>query len=148
MNFIKRHWFNLLMALIIVLSMGLTLLVAFSPKEDKLDRGFIPCSKLLAENVTSCKGNFWCTIKAVIKNSACDTKIIFNGLKMWVHGEQSAPWSNYFFEPDLSHLKNPLNENAELFYQENPNYLQDFEDLKQEHKKLEESIQHDETEKK
>lgn len=148
MNFIKNHWFNVLMALFILLSMGFTLLIAFSPKEDKLDRGFIPCSKQLAERVASCQGSFSCTIEAVLKNSACDSKIIFNGVKMWLKGEQPTPWSNYYFEPDLSHLENPLDENSGLFYQENPNYLQDFEDLKQEHQKLEESIQHDKTEKK
>lgn len=147
MNFIKKYWFNLFIALIIVISMVFTLLIAFSPKADKLERGFIPCTKLLAENVTNCHGKLWCTFKAITKNSVCDAKVIYQGISQWIEGKQDYPWSNYYFTPDLSHLQTTLDENSELFYQENPNYIQDFEELQKEHKKLEGQLNHDNAEK-
>lgn len=148
MRFIKQHWFNLLMVLLIFLAMGETLLIAFSPREDAQKRGFIPCTQQLAEHVANCQGSLWCTTKAVVKNSWCDSKVIGQGIKLWLQGKQSNPWSNYYFTPDLSHIETALNENTELFYQENPNYIEDFEKLKQKHQKLEESINHDKTEEK
>ena len=148
MHFIKRHWFNFLMVLLIICGISLTLLIAFSPKEDAQNRGFIPCTQKLANRVVLCNGHLWCTTKAVIQNGWCDAKVIGQGIKLWINREQSAPWSNYYFTPDLSHVQNALNEHSELFYQENPNYIEDFEKLKQEHQKLEESINHEQTEEK
>ena len=147
MKFIKHHWFNLLIALLIILSMTMTLLITFAPKEDRLNRGFIPCTLELASNLQNCDGKLWCAVKTVVKNSACDAKVIGKGLKMWISGEQPAPWSNYFFSPDLSHLEQVSDENVELFYQENPNHLQDFEDVKNNYRNLEESKANDEEEK-
>lgn len=146
MKFIKHHWFNILMVLFILVSMGQTLLVAFSPREDKQNRGFIPCTKQLSMQLIECQSGAWCVIKAVMKNSGCDLKVIGQGLSLWVKGEQSTPWSNYLYQPDLSHLENNLNENSKLFYKENPNYLEDFEQVKQEHQKLEESNSNEQTE--
>lgn len=144
MNFIKKHWFNILIVLFIILSMGLSLIVAFAPKEDKLERGFIPCTKQLTERIIGCHSSFWCVTSAIFKNSACDAKVIGQGLKLWVSGKQSTPWSNYYFTPDLSHLDNTLEENAELFYEENPNFMEDFEKLKEDYKKLVETNENDE----
>lgn len=127
----------------IIFGVGITLTVALSPREDKLNRGFIPCTEKLAENISSCAGGLWCTTKAVIRNSICDAEIIFKGFALWTKGQQDTPWSNYIFIPDLSHKKDFSDVNSELFYNENPNYLQDFEKLKQTNKKLEEEIQND-----
>lgn len=143
MNFIKYYWFNILIALIIIFGMVMTLIVAFSPREDNLKRGFIPCTEELADNILSCGGSLWCATKAVIKNSMCDADVIFNGFTLWIKGQQKTPWSNYIFTPDLSHKKDLSDTNSEIFYQENPNYLQDFEELKQTNKKLEEETQND-----
>ena len=123
--------------------MGMTLIVALSPREDKLNRGFIPCTTELADNISVCNGGLWCTAKAVIRNSVCDAEIICNGFTLWIKGQQKTPWSNYMFIPDLSHKKDFYDTSAKIFYQENPDYLQDFENLKQTHKKLEEEIQND-----
>ena len=147
MKFLKNHWFNILIALLIIITMGQTLLVAFSPREDKLERGFIPCTKQLTINIINCQSKIWCVTKAVVQNGGCDAKVIMQGIKLWLKGEQSTPWDNYFFQPDLSHLDNDLSEHSELFYKENPNYLQDFELVMQDHQKLEESNSHDQTEK-
>lgn len=138
MSFIKRHWFNFFIALIILCTMGLTLLVAFSPKEDREGRGFIPCTKQLAENVTTCQNKMWCVFKAVLKNSLCDARVITKGIHLWLQAKQSTPWSNYFFKPDLSHIQNFTDPNAKLFYEENKDYLKDFEQVKENNKKLEE----------
>ena len=143
MCFIRRHCFNLLISLFILGSMGITLIIAFAPKEDKLKRGFIACTNQLADKVTGCQGDFWCAGKAVFANTACDIHVIAKGVQLWLEGKQPKPWSNYFFTPDLSHLQNILNENAELFYQENPSYRQDFEDLKKQYELLEEQTEND-----
>ena len=143
MNFIKYHWFNLLIALIIIFVMGFTILIALSPREDLQNRGFIPCTQELADTITSCQGNMWCSTKAIIKNSACDAKVIGDGIKLWIAGKQKTPWSNYIFTPDLTPTDDILQKNTELFYQENPNFLEDFAKVKQEHQKLEESIPDD-----
>ena len=114
--------------------MSLTLIVAFSPREDTQNRGFIPCTKELADNVMECQGQIWCTTKAIMKNSLCDAKVILRGIKLWITKKQASPWSNYYFTPNLQET----DDNTQLFYHENPNYLQDFTATKQEHKKLEE----------
>jgi len=145
MSFIKQYWFNILIAIMIICGMGLTIIVSLSPREDKQKRGFIPCTEQLADNITLCNGKIWCASKAIINNSICDAKIIISGVKLWINGKQKTPWSNYIFIPDLSHIDNPLYEESELFYKENPNYLQDFEELKQTHNDLEEKIQDEET---
>lgn len=142
MKVLKQYWFNLLIALIIILGMGVTILVALSPKEDRLNRGFIPCTQELADNISACQGQIGCAARAVVQNSLCDAKIIGQGVKLWIRGEQAAPWSNYIFAPDTSDTQLELPENEELFYNENPNFRQDFEQVKKEHQKLEENNQH------
>lgn len=129
----------------ILCGMGLTIIVSLSPREDKQKRGFIPCTEQLADSISLCNGSIWCTSKAIINNSICDTKIIISGVKLWINGKQKTPWSNYIFIPDLSHIDTPLYEETEIFYKENPNYLQDFEELKQTHNDLEEEIHDEET---
>lgn len=143
MNFIKHYWFNLLMALVIVFGMGFTVLIALSPREDMQKRGFIPCTEQLADEVSACGGNLWCTAKAVFNNGRCDAKVILRGFRLWLKGEQPRPWSNYIFIPEIKPADNALYENSELFYQENPEYRQDFEKLKQNHQKLEEENTHE-----
>ena len=147
MNFIKKHWFNIFIVLFIILSMGISVIVSFAPKEDKLERGFIPCTKQLAERIIGCHSDFWCVTASVFKNSVCDAKIIGQGLKLWINRKQPAPWSNYYFTPDLSHIDNTLEENAQLFYEENPDFMDDFEKLKEDYQKLEEMNQNDQNNK-
>lgn len=125
------------MALVIIFGMSFTLLIALSPREDAQKRGFIPCTEQLAENISACEGNLWCTTKAVLNNGRCDTGVIMRGINLWFKGGQPRPWSNYLFTPEINHPDNLLYENSELFYQENPDYRQDFEQLKQNHKQLE-----------
>ncbi len=139
----KLNWFNVLIGLIIIISMGITLIITFAPREDKFKRGFIRCTNELAEKVNACNGKFWCAGKAILANTKCDSKVIIEGVKLWIDGKQPAPWSNYYFKPDLSHLQNILNENAELFYEENPDYIKDFETLKKDYENLEEKTKHD-----
>lgn len=143
MKFIKHHWFNLLIALMIVFGMGFMLLIALSPREDAQKRGFIPCTEQLADSVTDCHGGLACTTKAVLLNSVCDAKVIGRGFKLWWQNQQPRPWSNYLFKPEISHHDSVLYENSELFYQEYPDHLRDFEKVKQEHRKLEESNHYD-----
>lgn len=144
MNYIKYYWFNILIALIIIFGMIFTLIVALSPKEDNLKRGFIPCTEILADTISSCNGKIWCATKAVLNNSLCNAKIITKGFRLWINNKQPTPWSNYLFTPDLTPNQNSLYENSELFYQENPNFQQDFQKLKQDYHQLEKETTHEE----
>ena len=148
MKFIKQHWFNIFVVLFIITSMGLSLIVALAPKEDKLERGFIPCTKQLTERIIGCHSDFWCVTSSILKNSRCDIKVIGHGINLWITGKQPKPWSNYFFTPDLSHIDNSLDKNAQLFYEENPDFMEDFENLKENYKKLEEMNKNDSEENK
>ena len=72
--------------------------------------------------------------KSDYQKQFCDAKVILRGVKLWLTSKQPTPWSNYFFTPRIAET----DPNAKIFYQENPNYLQDFATIKKEHKKLEE----------
>lgn len=142
MSFLKRHWFNIFMTLFIFCSMGLTLLVALSPKQDAQNRGFIPCTTELANKVTSCQGGLKCTTKAILNNVVCDARVVTKGLDNWINDKQEKPWSNYLFEPELSAEEKLFREHTDIFYKENPNYHSDFEQLKRDYELLKEINRH------
>ncbi len=135
-KFIKKYWFAIIMAVCCILYLAVFLLVLFSPKTDKLNRGFIPCTTEMARSILEERENgSFELVKIIIKNTYCDAKVVGNGLVKWLKGEQSSPWANYLFEPV------PLfeEENAELaeFYKENPDIEKDMEVLNKKRMELE-----------
>ena len=73
-----------------------------SPRQDVLNRGFIPCTKQLVFELSGCqKGKIGCPLKLLWQDMKCNIKVVGNGFKNWVAGNQPAPWSNYLFEPEM-----------------------------------------------
>lgn len=71
-----------------------------SPKNDLKNRGFITCTKQLVLNLGECEsGQLVCVFKVFYNDTVCNSKVIADGFAKWIKGEQSAPWSNYIFEP-------------------------------------------------
>lgn len=131
MQFIKRHWFGLIVSLIVLSYILLFLIILASPKVDIKKRGFIPCTEAFIEQANTCGGS-WCMLKMVTANSFCDFKVVGNGFINWVKGEQPRPWSNYLFEPEMDDMDEGLQE----FYEENPNLIYDLDKLKKLNKEL------------
>ncbi len=130
LNFIKKYWFTIIMAFFILLYITIFILVWFSPKSDKLERGFIPCTKQLTSNILHNKEQSSLNLaKIIIENTYCDAKVVFRGFTNWINGKQKKPWSNYFFEPVYE--KQTTHEDEELisFYKENPFLSKDMEEL-------------------
>lgn len=136
MKFIKQHWFGTLITLIMLFSMLLFLIVIFSPRYDKQQRGFIPCTEAMADELLNCGNKSFCMLGAILNNSVCDAKIILAGLGDWVKGRQPTPWSNYFFTPDLN-ADGETEAEVQEFYQDNPNLREDMKRLKQLNENLE-----------
>ncbi|MBE6448078.1 MAG: hypothetical protein E7018_02125 [Alphaproteobacteria bacterium] len=138
MNFVRHHWFGLIMSIVVCAFMLMFVLVLLSPRQDAKKRGFIPCTETLAENILSCQKNkVFCLLSAVVKNSWCDAKVIGAGFSMWVGGEQSTPWANYIFEPEIvfDGIDDP--EAREQYLKENPNLKTEMIELKRLSEELE-----------
>ena len=138
-KFIKKYWFAIIMAVCSILYLVVFLLVLFSPKTDKLNRGFIPCTTEMARSILEEreKGSFE-LVKIIIKNTYCDAKVVGNGLVKWVKGEQSSPWANYLFEPVPVFEE----ENAELaeFYEKKPDAEEEMKFLNMKRLELEKKL--------
>ena len=92
-----------LLALLVLFVAYLTAMLMLSPKQDLQKRGFIPCTEQFVLNVSDCtRGEMICPLKYLWQDTACNTKVIFEGFGAWVKGKQPTPWSNYLFEPELS----------------------------------------------
>lgn len=142
-NLIKRHWFGIFILLIALFYISVILIVVSSPRTDKLNRGFIPCTKVMMEDIFACSENkALCMSSAIVKNSWCDVKVIFGGMKLWIDGKQPKPWSNYFFDPEP--LNKEINqrddEELEEYYRQYPDIKHQMEQLEQESQKLEQKI--------
>lgn len=142
-NLIKRHWFGIFILLIALFYISVILIVVSSPRTDKLNRGFIPCTKVMMEDIFACSENkALCMSGAIVKNSWCDVKVIFGGMKLWIDGKQSKPWSNYFFvpEPLNKEINQRDDEELEEYYRQYPDIKYQMEQLEQESQKLEQKI--------
>lgn len=140
-KFFKKYWFVILVSLFIAVYLTVFLLVLFSPKTDKLNRGFIPCTKKMAEEILRDETkSSWNLVKIIIKNTYCDTTVVFNGLSDWVKGKQSTPWANYFFEPEEDGYIDADNEELINFYKENPYISKDMEELDKQRQELEQNL--------
>ena len=141
MNYIKQHWFGLLLGLFLLSCSLLFLTVLFSPRQDNQGRGFIPCTEQMAAKLYDCDGYKMCMLGAILNNSKCDAGVVFSGFKNWINGTQPRPWSNYFFEPELDEEETEA-EVAE-FYKDNPNLQQDMLLSEKQHKQLLEEYPND-----
>lgn len=100
MRFLKANWFGIFIGLIIFWFLAFFAIVAFAPREDVGQHGFVKCTNALAENIENCGQNkFFCTFNQILKNAGCDVEVIADGLKLWLNGGQERPWSNYYFTP-------------------------------------------------
>lgn len=138
MNFIKTHWFGLLTGAVIFVFFVMFILILLSPRQDLQRRGFIPCTETMADALLECSDHkISCLVKAVVKNSACDLRVIGRGMKDWASGKQPAPWSNYIFIPELP-PQDSFDEEARAEYlKKNPNTKQEMLELKKLNEELE-----------
>lgn len=136
----KTHWFSILLTSLIVLYLIFLSLIFFAPREDELNRGFIPCTQNLIKEINACPNHgIWCTAKIVLKNNACDFNVVREGFVLWLNGRQPKPWSNYFFEP-VSNLHN--DQTWKDYYDEHENIVRHMEDLNKERIELEKNLAH------
>lgn len=133
------HWFGLLCTTLLSLSFLFFILVILSPREDLQKRGFIPCTESMVLGMKTCPttDKYGCMFGKIIENSWCDITIIGQGFKLWVSGEQNAPWSNYLFTPDLTPAAAANDEALQEFYKENPNIKDDLAKLEKLNEDLE-----------
>jgi len=135
LKFIKHHWFGLLVSISFGLFLIEFFLVMFAPHVDIQNRGFVPCTAQMAEEIEICSRKKLCIIKAVTDNYVCDAKVILGGVSQWLQGQQPRPWSNYLFEPELP--QEEVDEGLQEYYDENPNLADEMAELKQKYKELE-----------
>ncbi|MDR1026504.1 MAG: hypothetical protein LBL47_03800 [Lactobacillus sp.] len=128
-----KHWFTILIVLIVFFFAAFCLVISLSPREDLQNRGFIPCTHKLIDDLTFCDGMKLCSLKAILSNSYCDLKVIGTGIGKWAKGEQSSPWANYLFKPEYEEISEDLVE----FYNDNPNIKEDMQRLKKMNEDLE-----------
>ncbi len=137
MSRIKKNWFTALVFVIVALFMLTVALVLIAPKQDVKMRGFVKCSRTLAEKLENCEGTLWCSAKSVLACSVCDVKVVARGISDWQKGKQPYPWSNYIFIPELPE-NSFIDEKARTEYLEKyPNTKQEMDNLHKLRKEME-----------
>ena len=117
------------------------ILVIIAPKQDAKQRGFVKCTQNMVSQLIDCDKAVLCSIKAIVRNSLCDIKVINTGISKWLKGEQERPWSNYIFEPEVEKFAPFVDE------EERDEYLQKYPDVEKEMQrlnKLREELENDE----
>lgn len=146
MSFIKNHWFGLLGGIVIFVFMSVFVLVLLSPRQDAKSRGFIPCTRQLAEKLLNCpeEHKIRCLFSAIAQNTWCDMKVIGGGFADWAAGKQTAPWSNYIFIPETVRDET-FDEEAEAEYlKNNPSPAAEMQKLQKLNEELENEITREE----
>lgn len=76
----------------------LTLAMYFSPRQDALKRGFIPCTEQLVAELNYCaRGTIKCPMQLMLRDTKCNMDVVLSGLGLWLKGKQKTPWENYWF---------------------------------------------------
>ena len=141
-NFVKKHWFTVLMSLLVAFYLMVFVFVLVSPKVDKQNRGFIPCTQEMTVKVLENKQQSSSRlIKIVLDNTFCDIKVVTKGFTDWLRGKQPTPWANYFFEPEVEQNETQDDEELLKFYEENPYLSEDMKKLDIERQKLEQLLE-------
>lgn len=108
---LKEYWFGFLLTLA---GLGFLLffgIIASAPHDDAEMRGFTPCTnKLVYELATADERSFSFVFSAVSGSYICYAEVMINGWRLWRAGEQSRPWSNYFFATDNFSVSPELSE--------------------------------------
>ena len=139
-KFLKKHLFWIIIDIVFTIYFLFLALVFFAPRVDMAERGFIPCTKKMINDMLICQQNkTWCTVKFVVKNNICDFKVVKEGFRLWLDGKQERPWSNYYFEPVL---EEPETEDEELkaYYQEHLDLFSEMEELNKNRIELEKKL--------
>ncbi len=145
MSFLKRRWFGFIVSLIVAAFILVFLIVLFAPRQDVQKRGFIPCTEIMARELLSCSENkAVCMLGAVMKNTWCDAGVIYEGFADWIKGRQPAPWSNYYFTPELPASAETDDEELREFYDQTPDVGLSMQKLLEQNRRLEENIGRDE----
>lgn len=131
MSFIKNYWFGTLTAILVTVFVVMLFLILLAPKQDAKERGFIPCTQNMVDDLISCERGIICSGKAILNNTWCDLKVIGKGINLWVKGEQQRPWSNYIFEADIPNPSFVDEEARQQYLKEHPDV---FEEMKRLHK--------------
>ena len=76
-------------------------------------------------------------LSATVKNSWCDMKVVGRGFNNWIRGKQSAPWSNYIFEPELPEDEYFDNEARAEYFKHTPDIAAEMQNLKKLSEELE-----------
>lgn len=98
-RFFKLLYYYLL-GLFMAFVVYLCVMLFISPRQDKLQRGFIPCTAQLVEQFSLCEqGQIGCVAAALWQDTKCNAAVILEGLGAWVRGQQKTPWANYLYTP-------------------------------------------------
>ena len=138
MNFIKSHWFGILICLWLVLFVAMMVVVLIAPHNDAKNRGFAFCTHNLINTLENCNRKIICSTKAITDNTVCDIKIITNSFYKWLKGDNRFPWSDYIFSPEKSFSYIDEEERKE-YLNEFPDTLEEMEKLKQLRKDMEDA---------
>ncbi len=97
------------LAILVIYVIYFMIVLVLSPKNDFKNRGFVACTKELVMNLGECEsGQIGCVLGSFYDDTKCNSKVIFKGFANWLKGKQSAPWSNYIFEPEFQNMSEPL----------------------------------------
>lgn len=137
MNFIKNHWFGLAIWIWVIAIAMLMIVVLISPHYDAKNRGFAFCTQQLVENLSECERKVACSFSAILNNTRCDVKIIYNSIIDWIDNKHAYPWSGFIFEVEI--LSDSLidEEERQEYLEEYPDTLLEMEKLKKLGKDLE-----------
>ncbi len=140
-HFLKNHIFGTVCTLFFIFYLAFLMLIFFAPRVDLHNRGFVFCTKQMINNFHDCSSHrVWCSVKVIVKNNACDFKVIKDGFSLWLKGEQKTPWANYYFEPVLQDEPNTDDEELKAYYQEHLDLFADMEELNKNRIELEKQV--------
>lgn len=141
MQFIKYHWFGLVISLIVTFFLFIFVLVLIAPHQDEQKRGFVPCTEAMAEQIKNCSSRSLCVLGSVVDNTFCNIKVIGKGVKLWIKGEQSSPWKNYLFVADIKNKSATDDvepeESLKEYYESQPDLELEMNELKKLNQQLE-----------
>ncbi len=88
------------LGLLVFVTVYMVAMLAAAPKNDALNRGFIPCTRDFVTKVSDCgRGELSCMAAGIWQDTKCNLYVIFDGAGAWLRGKQPTPWANYLFEP-------------------------------------------------
>jgi|GEM_PF-1485687 len=129
MQFIKNHWFGLIISLMFGFFLLVFFLVLIAPHNDAEQRGFTRCTQEMSETLLQCDKSGFCILGGVAKNTFCNIGVIFEGLGNWLRGEQSTPFSNFLFE--VEEQEEELEAELLEFYEQNPDFRAQMNELRE-----------------